>query len=816
MNFLLKDRIIGRLGTKRPNTQTASLALLLCLALLSSCSTTSNLPEGEQLYRGIKEINISRLGDWEIGRLDTKNPNDQTTKQLNDQLKSHLADTKLELAAALASPPNGAILGSSKLKSPFTIGLWIYNAFANEEKGFGKWMRNSFGKRWITINDVNPELHATVATNLLRSRGFFNANVSYKVITGKNPKKAKISYDVELNNVYVNDIIERRGFPHDIDSIMESSRDEWLIHTGDPFCASDLEAERSRLCEMLRNKGYYYYQKEYITFTADSVSKPGRVMLRISPSDNVPDIANKCWYIGHIRIQMRKNAREELTDSVTTRALTLLYNKERPIRPSVILRDITFRKGEPFSYDRYQQTAQNFASAGLYSSYDFNFAPREGTDTVDVTLNCVFDKPYDVTFEAGVKGNSNSRLGPNLTLGLTKRNAFHGGESLSFNLFGDYQWQLRKNKTDGGSANNYYVYGFKASLQYPRLETPFHIFTKKRRRYFATPKTDFYVSYNTQNRPGYFKYVTLSAGVTYQIQTNAVSRHEFSPIIFDYSFVSNRTDKYYELIAKNMSLIKLEDLLVPKIQYSYTYSSPGNYQSPIVWRTTISEASNLLALGYSVAGKKWNEKGKELFNNPFMQFVKLESDFVKYWHFDEKNTLVFHANGGMLYSYGNSKLNQVAYNEQFFAGGANSLRAFPSHGIGPGNATPDLYGGSFSVLRIGTVKFEANLEYRFGIAGNLSGALFIDAGNVWNIPEKLSDEVPEVRDVLSKYNQIHFFRELATDAGVGLRYDLGFLVLRVDWAGALHLPYDTSKKGYFNVDDFGHNNNLHFAIGLPF
>lgn len=777
------------------------LGVIALLLILSSCSTTSNLPEGEQLYRGIKDITY----------------HESVTTTASTEEKDHVAETKIEVNAALASAPNGAILGSSKLKSPFTIGLWIYNAFANEESGFGKWMRNSFGRRWITINDVNPELHATVATNLLKSRGYFNGEVNYEVIPGNSPKKAKVSYDVKLNDVYVNDIIERRGFPHDIDSIMESSRDEWLIHTGEPFCAADLEAERTRLCDLLRNKGYYYYQKEYITYTADSVSKPGRVMLRIQPADNVPDIANKCWYIGHIRIQMRKTAREELTDSVTNRMLTLLYNQERPIRPSVILRDITFRKGEPFSYERYQQTAQNIASAGLYSSYDFTFTPREGTDTVDVTLNCVFDKPYDVTFEAGVKGNSNSRLGPNISLGLTKRNAFHGGENLSVSLFGDYQWQLHKNKIDGNGVNNYYVYGLKASLEYPRLETPFHIFTKKRHRYYATPKTDFYVSYNAQNRPGYFKYITLSAGVTYQIQPNAVSRHEFSPLIFDYSFVGNRTDKFYELIDKNLALIKLEDLFVPKMQYTYTYTSPENFQSPIVWRTTISEASNLVALGYVIAGKKWNDKGKVLIENPFMQFVKLETDFVKYWRFDEKNTLVGHVNGGIIYSYGNTLLNAAPYNEQFFVGGANSLRAFSPHGMGPGKADLSEYGEKYSLLRTGSIKFEANLEYRFGIAGNLSGALFIDAGNVWYVPSDNSfDDDQQVSAEMENFTKINFFRELVTDAGVGLRYDLGFLVLRVDWAAALHLPYNTSKQGYFNVDDFRHNNNLHFAIGLPF
>lgn len=772
---------------------------------LMACSSTSNMPEGDILYRGIKSINYTNTHDVA-----------EASSIVKDSINTHLETTKLEVEAALASPPNGAIFGSSTLKSPFPIGLWIYNAFANSEDGVGKWMRNSFGKRWITIDDVNPEIHSIVATNVLKSRGYFNGNVDYKIEPSSNPKKAKVTYDVTFNNLSVLDSIERRGFPRDIDSIMEANSAGSYVKTGYPFCVADLDAERTRLSNLLRNQGYYYYQKEYIVYSADSVSKPGRVMLRITSSDNAPMAANKRWFIGRTRVQMRNTAREEMTDSTVTRFFTLLYNTKRPIRPGVILRDVAFRKGDPFSYDRYQQTVQNFASAGLFSSFDIKFLPREGTDTLDVTLNCVFDKPYDVTLEAGVKGNSNSRFGPNITLGLTKRNAFHGGESLSLSLFGDYQWQLHNSSDDKAEANNYYVYGFKAALQYPRLETPFHIFAKKRRRYYATPKTDFFVSYSAQNRPGYFKYITLSAGVTYTLQPNAVSRHEISPLLFDYSFIGNETDKFYKLLEKNPGLLKLEDLFVPKIQYSYTYTSPANYRNPITWRTTIAEASNLLNLGYSIGGKKWNEKDKVLFKNPFIQFVKLETDFVKRWMLTERTSLVFHANGGVIYSYGNSTLNRAPYNELFFVGGANSLRAFTSHGVGPGGTDYSDIGARFDMLRTGTLKFEANLEYRFGLVGNLSGALFIDAGNVWNLPDDYSFEDLDLQKAYDDVTKIRFFRQLATDAGVGLRYDLGFLVLRLDWAAALHLPYNTSKTGYFNVDSFKKNNTLHFAIGLPF
>lgn len=793
--------------TKRiiPKILLSAIILTLGIAITTSCSSTSNMPEGDILYSGIKSIEYKNLED-----------NSRLTKAQNDTLSTHIATTKAEIEASLASAPNGSFMGSSIIKSPFPMRLWIYNAFANSEKGIGRWLRNTFGKRWITIDDVNPELHATVATNVLKSYGYFNGNVDYSIIPSANPRKAYVSYNVDFSNLSVLDTITRMGFPQIVDSIIEANSAERCISIGSPFSAAALEAERTRLSNLLRNEGFYLYKKEYITYEADSVSIPGHVLLHIKPSEDMPEEVNKRWFIGHLRVEMRRTMREQLTDSTTNRFFTLLYNENRPIRPSVILRDITFRRGEPFSYDRYQQTVQNLASAALFSSFDFNFVPREGTDTLDVTLNCVFDKPYDVTFEAGLKGNSNSRLGPNLTLGLTKRNALHGGESLNLSLFGDYQWQLKSGDNDNGGTKNYYVYGFKASLEYPRLETPFHIFTKKRHRYYATPKTNVFASYSCQNRPDYFKYITLSAGLTYTLQTSESSRHEFSPLLFDYSFVGHETDKFYELMNQNVGLLKLQDLFVPKIQYTYTYSSPTTYINPITWRTTISEASNLVALGYVIAGKKWNEKDKILFKNPFSQYVRLETDFVKRWRTGDKSNLVFHLNGGIIYSYGNSETNITPYNEQFFVGGANSLRAFASHGIGPGNTAYDDESVRFNMLRTGSLKFETNLEYRFGIIGDLYGALFIDAGNVWNMMPDLSNVEEEYHEEIRDMYRIDFFRQLATDAGVGLRYDLGFLMLRLDWAAALHMPYNTSKTGYFNVDDFKRSNTLHFAIGLPF
>ncbi len=759
------------------------LWLFLLTMLFVGCSSTSNMPEGEILYDGINNVKY-------------------TISPVNEEkYKDHLNNTKLEVEAALASPPNGSLFGSSKIKSILPLRLWIYNANANAEKGFGKWLRDHFGSQWRTISSVNPEMHATVAKNVLENYGFFNSAVTSNVVQLKNPKKAKIDYNIIINDVYLIDSVERVGFPQHIDSAMEASRENFRILRGTPFSFADIDAERTRLAEMLRNDGYYYFKKEYIVYAADSVSNPGNILLRIQPAPDVPETAYKRWYIGKVRIQMRKNMFERLTDSLVRRSFTILYNKRRPLRPSVLLRDITFKRGEAYSYDKYAETIQGISSTGLFSTVDFSFVPRDDSDTLDVTLNCVLDKPYDFNFEANAQGNSNSRFGPQVRVSLDKHNAFHGAEKLSVGLFGEYQWKLNNRSSGNSESNDYYVYGADLSLEIPRLQTPFKLFRSPRQRFYTAPSTKFTIQYQIQNRPNLFRYETFSADATYKWQFKETVVQKFSPLIIKYPHLADKAARFDSLSLTNPALLKMfENRLVPQMKYTFSYASPSTTYNPLNFWVSIAESGNILNTAYSVAGKSWSEKDKKFLNSTFAQFLKLEADIVKKWQITQQSSLVSHVSGGLIYSYGNSEKDDIPYDELFYVGGANSLRAFPAHGIGPGKLGYLQSTSFLELIRAGSMKFEANLEYRFNIVGNLHGAGFVDMGNVWYMD----------------WEGNNFLKQLASDVGVGLRYDIGILVLRLDWAAALHLPYDTEKTGYFNVDNFKNNQTLHFAIGYPF
>ena len=270
----------------------------------------------------------------------------------------------------------------------------------------------------------------------------------------------------------------------------------------------------------------------------------------------------------------------------------------------------------------------------------------------------------------------------------------------------------------------------------------------------------------------------------------------------------NRTTARFDSIMEESPYLKMSmmDQFIPKMSYTYSYTSPQNLRNPIRWETTVSESANILSLGYAIAGEKWGEKEKTMFENPYAQFFKIETDFRKTWKLGEYSELVGHLNAGIIFSYGNSTT--APYSEQFYVGGANSIRAFNVRTLGPGGYYVPIR--KFSYMdQTGDIKFQANLEYRSRLFGNLYGALFLDAGNVWT----RHDDGYRTGGQLKMKN---FFDQLAVGTGVGIRYDLDFFVLRLDWGIGIHLPYDTGKSGYYNIPKFKDGQSFHLAIGYPF
>ena len=803
----------------------------MAAVFFASCSMTKGIPEDDQLFTGLTKITYA-------------------DEKKDDPYEDHLATTKEEVEAALATEPNGSLFGSSYYTVPWSWHLWVYNKYSGKDSGFAKWMTKSFGKPPVLMSQVNPTLRASVARSVLQNNGYFRADVTYELVPQKNPKKCKIGYTITLDSLYRLDSVSYVNFPTQMQALIDSTSEERLVKRDTPFSLTALDGERARVSTLFRNNGYYFYNTGYASYLADTFAVENRALLRFQMANGLPQEALKKWYIGNIDVQFRKSMREQLNDSIKRRHLTLHYNgKKPPIRPGVILKDMRLRPGQEYSYEKHMESASLINSNGVFSSTDFQFTPRPDTDTLDLRLNCVFDKPYDFYIEGNFIGRTNGRYGPLAKIGFTKRNAFRAGEKLDINLHGSYEFS-----SSGGAGNSNYQYGGDISLDFPRLLIPFYNANRirrdkngrpiRRRRFYTAPSTLAQISLDVIRRPDYYKMHIVSGEWTYRWQKTATSRHEFSPLTLKYQFKNTTTEKYTELLEKNPYLDRtLGDFFIPKMRYTYYYTSPSTHRNPIRWEATIAESGNLVSLIDVMRGKNFNEKGKELFNNPYAQFLKFETDFTKTWSIGEASSLVAHVNAGYIFNYGNSEM--APYSEEFYAGGANSIRAFSVRAIGPGSFSD--YGvndrvsrQTFYLMRNGDMKLVGNLEYRTPLFGNLKGAVFFDAGNVWrmghldfDIPENIYDGLDLTDEQKDKVTSVllftgewldkmyfkpsRFFKDIALGTGVGLRYDLGFLVIRLDWGFALHIPCDNGISRYFfNADRFKDLHTLHFAIGYPF
>lgn len=793
--------------------------ITLCLtaaALLAvyACSTTSNLEDGEQLYTGMKP-----------------------TVYENYEKGQHFIDTKAEIEAALACAPNGALFGSSYYKTPFPYGLWIYNAFSDKKGAISKWLTQTLGKAPVLMEDADPELRVSVGNNVLQNNGYFQGNIDYKIIEGKKgttktdsvPRvlSSKIAYTVNMGPLYKLDSIGYKGFTDNEIALINSTKS--TLKKDDAFSVSNLDTERERIYNLFRDNGYYFFEKNYITYLADTLQKPQHVQLQICKVDSLPEDAMKQWKIDKRTFQIRRQMMEQITDSVSRRSLLVKYGGNKsPIRSRVVLQDVKLRSKQLFSQSNLTESMSRLTTKGIFSSTDISFTKSQATSetdsvgSLDMLIDCVLDKPYDFSMSANYTQKTSGRGGPGVGIGFAKRNAFRGGEILSLNLKGSAEFQM-SNKVSEKSIN--YDLGADLTLEMPRLLLP--NFLRKRRRWYIPPSTLLSISYNRINRSGFFRRNVFSSEMTYLIKPTQKVTHTFTPLSISFTRLVYRSQDYINKMKDTgVGLISLSDYLSPQMRYTYSYSTRGYQDNPITLSATVAEAGNATVGLLSMFSKKeinteqivYNDgdiyenrtEAYCLFHTPITQYLKFETDFVKSWRTGSYSKLLAHVFAGYIYNYGNT--DKAPFSDLYYAGGANDLRGFGSRCIGPGNFTSDdskiLY-----MMSTGNLKLTCNLEYRPRLFGSLYGALFVDAGNVWGTYWKDYEEkfkcsmTPNIKNLGN---------EIAVDAGVGIRYDLDFFVIRLDWGFIVHAPYNTGKSGYFNFPSFKKGQCINFAIGYPF
>lgn len=770
------------------------VAALSFLVLISSCSNTKFLQEGQMLYTGAK-IEIK---------------NDTLKKKEKSNLKEALQDQ-------LRPKPNSSFLGLRPR-------LYIYNITKEpkKQKGIGYWLKYKIGEKPVLLGDVDREFNKKIIVNYSENKGFFNAKASSDTIS-KN-KKASVLYTLRPGARY---LISQVNFPADstvVNSEIQAIKDKTFLKAGNPFDLDVIKAERDRIDEHLKNRGFYYFSADNIIVQADStVMKEPKVELFVKLKNNTPALSKEQFTIdktivfADYNIADSKLGKYEIpykTDSLKIYNNLYIIDPENKFKPKIFDRALYFEQG-----DLYNRTDHNLSLNRLISLGVFKFVKNEFV--VSDSLNHQFDAYYLLTprpfqslrLETLGKTNSANYTGGEVNLNWTHRNFFRGAEQLKAAIYGAFDVQVGGPK----DANNIIRFGANAQLSIPRIVAPFRF----RSSSAFVPRTNFNIGYEYLSRTELYTLHNFTSSFGYLWKENERKEHDLK--VLDVTVVAPQkvTEKYRQQIdgdiangiQPNPSLQRVVDKqLIFGPTYSYTYTNTMlPKKNTIYYKGSVDLAGTITGLVSGADAKADNRK--TLFGIPFSQYAKMEHDFRYYRKVGTKSSIATRAIFGLGYPYGNSVT--MPYVKQFYVGGSNSIRAFRARTLGPGSYDPRNEQATFFFDQSGDVKIEFNAEYRANIYKFLNAAIFADAGNVW-----LINEDPDKPG--GKFSK-DFAKELAVGAGVGLRLDFSILILRLDLAMPLRIPYyEEGDRWTFDRIDFGsgawRKNNLilNIAIGYPF
>lgn len=756
--------------------------IILGIILLGACSTTKRLEPGETRYTG--------MGKFDVITADGK--------KLPSALDGELRKTGETNAHNY--------WGAEFIKIP--IGLWVYNNWNDSTKGLKGWLYRKLVKTPVLISDVKPEVRANLMEQLLDNNGYFGSTVVPNIeYNHRNPRKAAIGYTIHVSDPYTIDSIIYLNHPEPICGFIDSvARRSPYLQKGEIFCVDSLSAERVRITNSLRNHGYYYFRPDYIEFLADSLITPGKIAIMLTLKPETPNMAKLRYKTGKLTTIVLRNSQTDpgTPDTIQTSKGELIVMEPSHLRRHLIPSCLTFRPGKIFSVRDMDRTQTRLSRLGIFGSVQIQPVPADTTPdnpTLNVITVCRFQNPMEATIEVNATSKSNSYLGPGIILGLSHNNIFGGGERLSLQLNADYEWQTGRNRS---GVFNSYEFGLNASLAFPRMLAPKFVKRTSRELNWTTIN----LGASLLNRPKFFELAEFNAGIQYEWRAARNSVNQFTPFKLTYNKLISYTHEFDSIMEKNPAVaLSFQSVFIPQMSYNYTLDKwfERDRINGINFQLNVTEAGNIFDAIWRLAGVKGQ---KTLFGTPFSQFVKGQVQLVYNRRLFRKSDqwIVSRVLIGAEHAYGNST--QVPYSEQFYIGGANSIRAFTVRSIGPGSYRAPEADRDGYFDQTGTFKLEANVEYRFPIVSVLHGAVFLDAGNIW----LLKNDPLRPGGLLTGRT---FLRDIALGTGVGLRVDIGVMVLRGDLGYGLHAPYKTSLDHYFNIK-FKNAFAFHLAIGYPF
>jgi len=757
-------------------------AILIAL-LLTSCSGTRHLPNGEKLYTGA-EIKL------------------ESADHLNKRMIKAIAE------GAVRPSPNKGFFGIRPK-------LWIYNFAGTAPKTkLGKWLKK-MGEPPVLMSSVKPGVTSGIIDAKLFNIGIFNGFTEAKTV--EKERSARVIYTSHLHKPFVVKELIYALSDDSLSRLIIAEKDKSLIKPGDDYNLDILKTERQRIDALLKNKGYFYFNPDNLLFKADTSNVNQTVTFKLTLKDSIPADALTVYRINNVFVNQNYSLNERRArnaqDTIMIEDMVFLGREARmAVRPTVLSQSIYLRKNEVFARQNHIITLNRLMSMGNFKLVQVNFSENNAVGPGLLDVNILMTPMPKRTFRAEIDlvSKSNNYTGPRLNLSILNRNTFSGAELLNLNLAGSFEAQL------SGKDKNLYSYSWNPQMEltFPRFIIPFNL---KSSSSIYVPKTNLLLSYNFLKRVNYFDMRTFQFVFGYKWKENIRKEHEFNPIDVSYTSVGNKSAAFNELLNLNPFLKKsYEEQFIAGGNYSFTYSEQMLTGKKVqnYLHVTSELAGNLFSLAKAIGGEKISSGNpSKVVGSIYSQFAKLSIDGRAYYNFKDKNKLAFRIFAGVAKTYGNSSV--LPYTKQFFSGGPNSLRAFQINSVGPGTFNQDTIQQGFLQMG-GDIKFEVNTEYRFNIYRFFKGALFVDAGNVW-----LQKSNPA--NTGSPFRFSGFMNEIAVGAGVGIRIDVSFFILRFDLAMPLRKPWlEDNHRWVANQIDFGSsawrkdNLVLNVAIGYPF
>ncbi len=728
---------------------------LLLIALLASCTVTKFVPDGEYL----------------LDKVEVKS--DTNALGVNPSEMRQLVRRR----------------GNSRWFSAAKLPLATYSLSGRDTtKWFNRFLR-SIGEPPQLYDSASTRASMDILQTQLQNMGYLRASVDvYNKIKGKklvttyllHPRQPyfinKVDYDIRDSAIAV------------VLNLADSTRRG--LKSGMMFNVANLDNERSRISKYLTNRGYYRFNKDFISYRADSV--PGSPLINLTlvldkyRSGEETNLPHQVYTIGDVNFRSGNP-----NDSVI------------PLRQSVLESNTFLESGALYASNDLQTTYNHFGRLGAVRYTNISFHEHEFEPVLDCDILVSTNKPSTISFQPEGT-NTSGDLGAAVSLTYQNRNIFHGSENLSVVLRGAYE-AIRG--LEGYSNTNFQEYSVETSLSFPRFIAPL-LSTSFRRRVNASSEVS--LLYDLQNRPEFMRRVF---SVAWRYKWNDQNHHDrYQVDLLDLNYISmpwisdtfkaeylDNTDSRNSILRYNY-----ENLFIMKLGFGYTYNN-GRYAIKV----SAESAGNLLNLAsHMFHFHKNSEEQYTFLDIAYAQYLRGIFDYTRNFVFDYHNQLVFHFGFGIAYPYGNSTI--LPFEKRFFSGGANSVRGWSVRSLGPGKFI-GRDGRIDFINQTGDMKLDLNLEYRASLFWKFGGALFIDAGNIWTLRDY--EDQPGGQFKISE-----FWQQIAVSYGLGLRLNFDYFVVRFDMGMKAVNPAYEDEKDHFPIlhprlsRDFA----FHFAVGLPF